>query len=52
VTGRRGIRSKQLLGSLKETSGCRKLKEKALDSIVWRTRCGRGYRPVVRLRNE
>jgi hypothetical protein len=27
------------------------LKEDALDHTFWRTRCGRGFGPVVRLRN-
>jgi replicative superfamily II helicase len=41
VKGRRGRRRKQLLDDLK--------KEKILkiDSTVWRTRFGRGYRPVI-----
>jgi hypothetical protein len=48
MTGRRGRRRKQLLGDLKEKRRYWKLKEKALDRTAWRTRFGRGYRPVVR----
>jgi len=48
VTGRRGIRRKQLLNGLKEERGCCKLEEEALDRTLWRTRSGRGYGPVVR----
>jgi len=42
VRGRRGRRRKQLLDYLKETRGYWRLKEKALDRTVWRTRFGRG----------
>jgi hypothetical protein len=52
VTGRRGIRSKQLLDDLKEESGCCKLEEKALAGTLWRSRYGRGYVPVVRQTTE
>ena len=52
VTGRQGRRRTQLLGDLKEMRGYWKLKEKALDCTVWRTRFGRGYGPVVRQSNE
>jgi len=45
---RRGRRRKQLVDDLKETRGCWKLKEEALDSTVWRTRFGNGCGPVVR----
>jgi hypothetical protein len=48
VTGKRGRRRKQVLDDLKERRGHCKLKEVALDHILWRTRFGRGYRPVVR----
>jgi hypothetical protein len=48
VTGRGGRRCKQLLDGLKEKRGYWKLNEEALDRAVWRTRCGRGYGPVVR----
>ena len=47
VTGRQGIRRKQLLGNLKEKTGYRKVKEEALDSTVLRARFGRGCGPVV-----
>jgi hypothetical protein len=43
-----GRRRKQLLDDLKKTRRYWKLKEEALDRIVWRTRFGRGYGPVVR----
>jgi hypothetical protein len=39
--GRRGIRRKQLLDDLKETTGYWKLKEEEIDLILWRTRFGR-----------
>jgi hypothetical protein len=48
MTGRRGIRRKQLLDDLKEKRRYWKLKEEALGRTVWRTRFGRGYGPVVR----
>ena len=32
--------------------GARKLGEEAIYRILWRTRYGRGYETVVRLRNE
>jgi hypothetical protein len=48
MTGKRGRRRKQLLDDLKEKSRYWKLKEEALDRILWRTRFGRGYGPVVR----
>jgi hypothetical protein len=48
VTGKRGIRSKQLLDDLKGVKGMWKLKEKALDRTLWRTCFGKGYGPVVR----
>jgi hypothetical protein len=48
VTGRRGRWCKQLLHALTEKSEYWKLKEEALDRSQWRTRFGRGYRPVVR----
>jgi hypothetical protein len=44
---RRGRRRKQLLNDLKEKTEYWKLKEKVLDHILWRTRFGRGYRPVL-----
>jgi hypothetical protein len=42
VTGRRGIRRKQLLYNLKEKKGYWTLKEEALDPTVWRARFGKG----------
>jgi hypothetical protein len=48
MMGRRGRRRKQLLDDLKEKRRFCKLKEEALDRTLWRTRCGRGYGPVVR----
>ena len=50
MTGTRRRRCKQLLDYLE--TGYLTLKEKALDNIVWRTCCGRGCGPVVRLLNE
>ena len=48
MSGRRGRKRKQLLDDLKEKSVYWKLKEKALDRSLWRTRFGRGYGLVVR----
>jgi hypothetical protein len=48
MTGRQGRRCKQLLDDLKVKRRYWKLKEKALDRTVWRTRFGRDYGPVVR----
>jgi hypothetical protein len=48
VTGRRERRRKQLLDDLKEKRRYWKLKGKALDKTLWRSRFGRGYGPVVR----
>jgi len=45
--GRRERRRKQLLG-LKDPRRHWKLKEEALDHILWRTRFGSGYGPIVR----
>ena len=45
MTGRKGGRRKQPLNDIK---GYWKLKEEALDGILWRTRFGRGCGPVVR----
>ena len=50
VTGRRGRKRKQLLDGISEMTEYCKLKEEALDHNLWRTHCGRGYGPVVRLR--
>jgi hypothetical protein len=47
-TGRRGRRRKQLLDDFKEKRRHRKLKEDALDRILWRPRYGRNYGSVVR----
>jgi hypothetical protein len=52
ITGRRGRRRKQLLDDLKENRRYWKLKEKALDRTLWRTRFGSGYGPVVRQATE
>jgi hypothetical protein len=52
VRERRGRRREQLLDDLKEKRGYWKLKEEALDRSVWRTRFGRGYALVVRLKKE
>jgi hypothetical protein len=47
VNGRGGKRGKQLLDDLGGGGeGYRKLKEEALDRILWRTRFGRDYGPV------
>jgi hypothetical protein len=43
MTGRRGRRCKQLLDDLKEKRRYWKLKEEALDRVLWRIRFGRGY---------
>ena len=51
VTRRRERRRKQLLDDLKIRRRYWKCKEEALDRTLWRTRCGTGYGPVVRLRN-
>jgi hypothetical protein len=48
MTGRRGIRRKQLLDDLKEKRRYWKLKEEAPDRTVCRTRFGRGSEPEVR----
>jgi len=47
VKGRKGRRRRQLLIDFEEKTGNWKLKEEALDRTVWRTRCGRGYGPIV-----
>jgi hypothetical protein len=47
MTGARG-RLKHLLDDLKEKRRYWKLKEETLDCILWRTRFGRDYGPVVR----
>jgi hypothetical protein len=48
VTGKRGRRLKQLLDEFKENTEYWKLKVEALERILWKTRFGRGYGPVVR----
>jgi hypothetical protein len=48
VTGRRGIRRRNLLDDLKERRGYLHLKEEALDRTIWRAGFGRGFEPVVR----
>jgi hypothetical protein len=48
MTGRRRRRCKQLLDDLKEMRSYWKLKEEALDRILWRTGFGSGYGLVVR----
>jgi hypothetical protein len=48
VTGRRGIRRKQLLDGLKERRRYWKLKEETLDCTLLRIRFGRGCGSVVR----
>jgi len=45
---RGGRRRKQLLDDLKTKRGYWKLKEDALERILWRTRCGRGNGHAVR----
>jgi hypothetical protein len=49
---RGGRRLKQIVDDLKEESSSWNLKEKALDSTVWRTRFGGGYRPIARQTTE
>jgi hypothetical protein len=51
-TGRRRRRHRQLLDDLKEQRRDWKLKEEALTRMLWRTRFGRGYGPVVRQTTE
>ena len=46
-TGRHGIRCKQLLDDYKEKRGYCKLKEKALNCTLWRTRYGAGVRQTI-----
>jgi hypothetical protein len=48
MTGRQGRRRKQLLDDLNRKRRYWKLKERALDRSLLRTRFGRGYGPVVR----
>jgi hypothetical protein len=48
VTEKQGRKRRKLLDDLKERRGYSHLKEKALDSTMWRARFGRGFGPVVR----
>jgi hypothetical protein len=48
MTGRRGRRSRKLLGDLEESRGYSLLKEEALDRTMRRARFGRGFGHVVR----
>jgi hypothetical protein len=48
VMGKGGRRSKQLLDDLMENTEYWKFKEEAVDHLLWTTRIGRGYGPVVR----
>jgi len=52
VTGRRGRSRKQLLNDHEEKKRYGNFKDEAVDRAVQRTRCGRGYGPVVRQRQE
>jgi hypothetical protein len=47
-TTRRGRRRNQLLDDIKENKRYGNSKQEALDSTVWCTGAGRGYRPVAR----
>jgi hypothetical protein len=49
MTGGGGRRHKQLLNDIKEKRGYWKLKEKALDHTVWRTRFERGCGHVLNI---
>jgi hypothetical protein len=48
MKGRRGRRRKQLLDDVREKRIYWKLREEELARTLWRTRFGRGYRPVLR----
>ena len=48
VTRKRGRRCKQLLDDLEERGKCWKLKDEALDHVVWRIHFVSGYELVVR----
>lgn len=43
VTGRRGIRGKELIDDLQEKRGYWKLQEETLSGTLWRTRFGKDY---------
>jgi hypothetical protein len=48
-TRRRGRRCYQLLDDPKKERRYWTLKREALDSNLWRNRCGRGYGPIARM---
>jgi hypothetical protein len=48
VTGRQGIRRRNLLDDLKERREYSHPEKEALDCTMWRARIGRGFGPVVR----
>ena len=48
MTERPGRRCKKLPDDLKEKRGYQKLKEEAIDRILWRNHFGRIYGPVLR----
>ena len=52
VTGKCGRRRNQLLDDRKANGAYWKLKEEALDRSLCRSRFGRGYGPLARLRDE
>ena len=52
MTVRRGRRRKKLLDNHTKKKGYWKLKEEALDHILWSTHFGRGYGPFVRQKTE
>jgi hypothetical protein len=52
VTGRLERRREQLLDDFKKKRRYRELKQEALYHILWRTRFGGGYAPVVRQTND
>ena len=51
VTERRGRRYKQLLDDLMGKRGYCKLKQEALNRVLWRTRFERAYGPLARQTN-
>jgi hypothetical protein len=52
VTVRRRRRRKQLVDDLKKRRRYCKLREEVLDRTLWRTRFGKGCRPVARRATE
>jgi hypothetical protein len=52
IIGRRGRRRKQILDDLEEKRRYWKLKVEVLGRTMWRTRCGRVYRAVLRQTTE